>query len=96
MPGTRRKDAGRHYDVLEKGYNAGLSLSDDEISASIYIYILRDYYNYAFSNKQTSIVHEIDAKMNRLFGPEWKNDVDNIRKNRAPMPLPQEIPNLNN
>ncbi|RFM36616.1 hypothetical protein [Chitinophaga silvisoli] len=92
----RRKDAGRYYDVLEKGYKAGLSLSDDEVSASIYIYILRDYYNYAFSNKQTSIVHEIDAKMNRLFGPEWKTDVDNIRKNRAPMPLPLEISNLSN
>lgn len=92
----RRKDASRYYDVLEKGYKAGLHLSDDEISASIYIYILRDYYNYAFSNKQTDFVHDIDTKMNRLFGPEWKADVDKIRKNRAPMPLPHEISNLNN
>ncbi|WP_343671927.1 hypothetical protein [Chitinophaga sp.] len=92
----RRKDAGRYYDVLEKGYKAGIHLSDDEISASIYIYILRDYYNYAFSNKQTNVVNEIDAKMGRLFGAEWKADVDNTRKNRAPMLLPLEISNLNN
>ncbi|WP_343688149.1 hypothetical protein [Chitinophaga sp.] len=92
----RRKDTSRYHDVLEKGYQAGMLLSDDEISASVYIYMLRDYYEYAFSNKQTDILNEIDAKMSRIFGAEWKTDVDNIRKNRAPMPLPLEITNLNN
>jgi hypothetical protein len=92
----RRKEASRYYDVLEKGYKAGINLSDDEISTSIYIYILRDYYDYAFSNKLTDITNEIDTKMNRLFGPEWKTAIDNIRKNRAPMLLPLEISNLNN
>lgn len=92
----RRKDASRYYEVLEKGYKAGVNLSDDEISASIYIYILRDYYEYVFSNKQTDIIHDIDTKMGRIFGAEWKADVDNIRKNRAPMLLPLDIPNLNN
>lgn len=92
----RRKDAGRHYDVLERGYKAGAHLSDDEISASLYIYILRDYYEYAFANKLSTIIEDIDAKMNRLFGPEWKADVDKIRKTRAPMLLPTEISNTIN
>lgn len=92
----RRKDASRYYEVLEKGYKAGVNLSDDEISASIYIYILRDYYEYVFSNKQTDIIHDIDTKMGRIFGAEWKADVDNIRKNRGPMLLPLDIPNINN
>ena len=87
----RRKEAGRYYTVLERGYKAGINLSDDEISASIYIYLLRDYYDYAFAQKMTDTVQEIDNKMTRLFGPEWKADVDHIRKKRAPMILPLEM-----
>lgn len=87
----RRKDSGRYYDALEKGYKAGLTLSDAEISASIYVYILRDYYDFAFSKKQLDTTQEIDVKMGRLFGPDWKTEVDKIRKNRAPMMLPVEI-----
>lgn len=87
----RRKDSGRYYDVLEKGYKAGLGLSDDEISASIYIYIVRDYYDYAFAKKQTDTIQEMDTRMERLFGPDWKTEVDKIRKNRAPMMLPIEM-----
>lgn len=87
----RRKDSGRYYDVLEKGYKAGLELSDDEISASIYIYIVRDYYDYAFTKKLSTITEEIDTRMTRLFGPDWKTEVDKIRKSRAPLLLPTEI-----
>jgi hypothetical protein len=89
----RRKDSGRYYDVLEKGYLAGLSLSDEEISASIYIYLLRDYYDYAHSRKLTEVLQGIDDKMGRIFGTEWKSDVDTIRKNRMPMNLPLEVEN---
>jgi hypothetical protein len=90
----RRKDAGRYYDILEKGYLAGLPLSDEEVSASIYIYLLRDYYDYAHSKKMTDIINGIDEKMGRLFGADWKTDVDTIRKNRMPMNLPLEMENL--
>lgn len=91
----RRKEAGRYYDILEKGYLSGLSLSDEEISASIYIYLLRDYYSYAHASKKTDVLAGIDEKMGRIFGPEWKTDVDNIRKNRMPMNLPLEVENGN-
>jgi len=87
----RRKDSGRYYDVLEKGYKAGLHLSDEEISASIYIYLLRDYYDYAYAHRQHETVQAIDEKMGRVFGNDWKSDVDNIRKNREPMILPLEM-----
>jgi hypothetical protein len=90
----RRKDAGRYYDILEKGYLAGLPLSDEEVSASIYIYLLRDYYDHAHTNKMTDVINGIDEKMGRLFGADWKTDVDTIRKNRMPMILPLEMENL--
>jgi hypothetical protein len=90
----RRKDAGRYYDILEKGYLAGLPLTDEEVSASIYIYLLRDYYDYAHANKKTDVLKGIDEKMGRLFGADWKTDVDTIRKNRMPMTLPLEMENL--
>jgi hypothetical protein len=77
--------------VLEKGYKAGLHLSDEEISASIYIYLLRDYYDYAHASRKHDIVHAIDEKMGRVFGNDWKSDVDNVRKNREPMILPLEM-----
>jgi hypothetical protein len=87
----RRKDSSRYYDVLEKGYKAGWHLPDEEISASIYIYLLRDYYDYVHANRKYDIVQAIDEKMGRLFGNDWKADVDTIRKNRAPMILPLEM-----
>jgi hypothetical protein len=89
----RRKAASRYYDVLEKGYLAGRTLSDEEVSASIYIYILRDYYDYAHANKKTEVLSEIDEKMGRLFGEDWKAEIDRIRKTRAPFSLPQEVDN---
>lgn len=87
----RRKDSGRYYEVLENGYRSGWELPDEEISASIYIYLLRDYYDYAHANRKHDIVQAIDEKMGRLFGEEWKTEVDNIRKNREPMLLPLEM-----
>lgn len=89
----RRKEAGRYYEILEKGYRCGLPLSDEAVSASIYIYLLRDYYDYAHSNRLTEILQAIDKRMGRLFGQDWKADVDNIRKNRMPMNLPLEVEN---
>ena len=87
----RRKDSSRYYDVLEKGYLAGWHLSDEDISASIYIYLLRDYYDYAHANRKQDIVQDIDDRMNRLFGEDWKADVDNIRRKREPLILPLEM-----
>ena len=89
----RRKDAGRYYDILEKGYLTGLPLSDEEVSASIYVYLLRDYYDYAHTQKLKDILQSIDERMGRLFGEDWKADVDTIRKNRMPMKLPLEVEN---
>jgi elongation factor P hydroxylase len=87
----RRKDSSRYYDVLEKGYQAGWHLPDEEISASIYIYLLRDYYDYAHANRKHTIIQDIDDRMIRVFGEDWKSDVDNIRKKREPLILPLEM-----
>lgn len=86
----RRKDSSRYYDVLEKGYQTGWGLPDEEITASIYIYLLRDYYDYVQIKRKHDITQEIDDRMIRLFGKEWKTDVDNIRKKREPLILPLE------
>lgn len=87
----RRKSSGRYYDVLEKGYLSGRHLSDEEVSASIYIYLLRDYYDYAHAQKKGAVLQEIDEKMGRLFGNDWKSDVDQMRKKRTPFNLPLEV-----
>lgn len=84
----RRKDAGRYYTVLEEAYLAGLNLQDDEISTSVYIYLLRDYYDYVHSKKIQDRINNIDEKMGRLFGENWKEEVDRIRKTRTPLMMP--------
>jgi hypothetical protein len=84
----RRKDAGRYYTVLEEAYLAGLNLQDEEISTSVYIYLLRDYYDYVHSKKIQDRINNIDEKMGRLFGNNWKEEVDRIRKTRAPLMMP--------
>lgn len=86
----RRKDAGRYYTVLEEAYLAGLSLQDEEISTSVYIYLLRDYYDYVHSKKIQDRINNIDEKMGRLFGNNWKEEVDRIRKTRAPLMMPPQ------
>src|SRR5690606_39970322 len=47
----RRKNTGRYYMVLEEAYLAGQDMQDEEISTSVYIYLLRDYYDYVHSKK---------------------------------------------
>lgn len=86
----RRKEAGRYYTVLEEAYLAGLSLQDEEISTSVYIYLLRDYYDYVHNKKIQDRINEIDEKMGRLFGENWKEEVDRIRKTRAPLMMPPQ------
>lgn len=86
----RRKDAGRYYIVLEEAYLAGLSLQDEEITTSVYIYLLRDYYDYAHNKKIQETIQQIDEKMGRLFGDNWKEEVDRIRKTRAPLMMPPQ------
>jgi tetratricopeptide (TPR) repeat protein len=86
----RRKNTGRYYMVLEEAYLAGLSLQDEEISTSVYIYLLRDYYDYVHNKKIQDTIQKIDEKMGRLFGNNWKEEVDRIRKTRAPLMMPPQ------
>ena len=76
--------------VLEEAYLAGLSLQDEEISTSVYIYLLRDYYDYVHNKKIQDTIQKIDEKMGRLFGDNWKEEVDRIRKTRAPLMMPPQ------
>ncbi|KAA2243731.1 hypothetical protein F0L74_14730 [Chitinophaga agrisoli] len=86
----RRKEAGRYYTVLEEAYLAGLNLQDEEISTSLYIYLLRDYYDYVHNKRIQDRIRSIDEKMGRLFGDNWKEEVDRIRKTRAPLMMPPQ------
>ncbi|GAA0543224.1 hypothetical protein [Chitinophaga japonensis] len=86
----RRKNTGRYYMVLEEAYLAGQDMQDEEISTSVYIYLLRDYYDYVHSKKIQDTIQRIDEKMGRLFGDNWKEEVDLIRKTRAPLMMPPQ------
>lgn len=86
----RRKNTARYYTVLEEAYQDGLALEDDEISTSLYIYVLRDYYDFVHAKKIQETIRQIDEKMGRLFGENWKEEVDRIRKTRAPLMMPPQ------
>ncbi|NSL87955.1 hypothetical protein ECE50_013995 [Chitinophaga sp. Mgbs1] len=88
---TRRKDSSRYYDLLAQAYQAGVNMNDDEISSSVYCYLCSDYYDYAYTNKMQTIVQEIDEKMSRLFGRDWREELARMKKNKTRMLLQPQI-----
>ncbi|WP_212002892.1 hypothetical protein [Chitinophaga sp. HK235] len=80
---SRRKDSSRYYPLLEKAYQSGIPMTDDEVTSSVYSFIAADYYNYAYTNKLTSIVQEINERMIRIFGKDWKEEVDKLKKSKV-------------
>lgn len=79
---ARRKDSSRYHTLLEQAYKSGLPMTDDEISSSVYSFLAADYHDYAYTNKQSTLVHEIDERMSRVFGKEWKAEVDKLKKSK--------------
>ncbi|CAL1517079.1 hypothetical protein [Chitinophaga sp. MM2321] len=87
----RRKDTSRYYTVLEQAYQGGIEMNDDEITTSVYSYLVRDYHDYAYTNKLTTVVHDINEKMKRLFGENWKEEIDRMKKSRTRMIMQPQI-----
>ncbi|QJB42347.1 hypothetical protein HF324_32685 [Chitinophaga oryzae] len=80
---SRRKDSSRYHTLLEKAYKCGIPMTDDEISSSVYSFLAADYYDYAYTNKQPALVSEIDERMSRIFGKNWKEEVDKLKKSKV-------------
>lgn len=81
----RRKATARYHDTLELAYRSGDNFSDDEIYSSVYMFILRDYYDYVYTQKRMDLITSIELKMTRLLGPQWREEVDRLRKAKTPM-----------
>ncbi|WP_143310254.1 hypothetical protein [Chitinophaga vietnamensis] len=80
---SRRKDASRYYTILEQAWKGGNGMTDDEITSSVYCYLASDYYEYAYTNKMSQTVQDIQTLMSRLFGGNWKEEIDKMKKSRA-------------
>lgn len=81
---SRRKDRDRHKEILALAYTAGMSLTDEEIRTSVFIYLLRSYYDVALERGLTDVCRAADERMTPVFGPQWKEEADRMKKERMP------------
>lgn len=79
---SRRKDSGRYHTLLELAYRAGLPMTDDEITSSVYCVLVGDYHDYVYANKLSGIVNEIEERMSRIFGKGWKEEIAQMKKSK--------------
>ncbi|PSL46638.1 hypothetical protein CLV51_103619 [Chitinophaga niastensis] len=87
----RRKDSSRYYTVLEQAWESGKQMTDDEITASVYSYLVRDYHDYAYTNKLSNVVQQIEETMGRIFGKNWKEEIDRMKKANTRMIMQPQI-----
>lgn len=66
-------------------------MTDDEISSSAYAFLAADYYDYAYTNKQVSLTREIDERLGRVFGKDWKAEVDKMKKSKMKSLMPPQL-----
>lgn len=81
---ARRKDRDRYKEILALAYTAGMSLTDEEIRTSVFIYLLRSYYDVALERGLTEVCRAADERMVPLFGPQWKEEADRMKKEKMP------------
>lgn len=89
---SQRREKSRYAGILEQAYAAGRSLSDEEVRTSVFLYLLRSYYDVALDNADVPLCREIDTRMEPLMGVAWKEEVDRTKKERLPLMPASPVP----
>lgn len=69
---AKKNDPFRYTQILEHAYKAGEDLGKEELEYSQYCTMTFDYYNLLLNSSTQGAALQIDTRMNRDFGSDWK------------------------